>query len=106
MQPSTIEMVTFKTKTNVTKDQLVATSPAMEEFLKNQPGFLYRSLSEYEELWYDIIYWRSEEEAKTAGEKFVQHPAGQAIMSLVDIQTTAMRHMQAVAESMGDPQDS
>ena len=108
MQPSTIEMVTFSPKAGVSAEQLKATAPAMTEFLQQQDGFLYRSLSEDQGLWYDIIYWSDLDAAKAAGEEFMQHPAGQAMMKLIDVDSTQMRHMTAVAEAMGEPtsQDS
>ena len=103
MQHSTIELVTFKPKAGVSIEQLEATGSAMEAFLTQQPGFIYRSLSADEEgCWYDIIYWRSKEEATRAAEQFSQHPAGQAMLELIDMSATKMRHMLARCETMSE----
>lgn len=103
MQNSTIEMVTFKPKAGITAQQLIDTGPAMEAFLREQPGFIYRSLSTDDDgLWHDIIYWQTQENATAAGEQFMNHSAGQALMALIEMSSTKMRHMQAKCEVLVD----
>ncbi len=68
--------------------------------MAQQPGFIYHSLSVDDEgLWHAIIYWQSLQQAKAAGEKFMQAECGQAIMALVDADSTKMRRMQACQET-------
>jgi len=107
MQNSIIEMVTFKANANTTPEQLAATGPDMSAFLAEQSGFIYRSLSVDEDgTWHDIIYWETMADAKTAGENFMQHPAGQSMMALIDTQSIRMRHMPALAETLCDQQQA
>lgn len=99
MPTTTVELVTFNTKPGVNSDDISKTNEAMEEFLRQQTGFIYRSLSQDETgTWYDIIYWQSDADAQAAGKNFMQHPAGQALMELIDNNSTMMRHMQPTSE--------
>lgn len=50
-----IELVTFKTKAGVTPDQVISASDDVNQFLKNQPGFVSRNLGRTEDgTWHDI----------------------------------------------------
>lgn len=103
MDNSTIELVTFKTKAGITHEQLEVVASNLADFLKVQPGFLYRSLSSDEDgLWHDIVYWKTMDDAKNANEKFMQLPAGIAIMETIDPESVRMRHMNAINEVMGE----
>lgn len=107
MQQTTIELVTYKLKPGVTEKQLAGTHAGVHDFLRTQPGFIYRSLSRDEQgLWYDIVYWRDMAKAKSAGEAFMEHPAGRALIELVDMDSCVMRHMPAVAEAPGVTADA
>ncbi len=100
MQPSTIEVVTFKLNKTATTDQLAATNEAMSAFLLEQSGFIYRSLSVDENnLWHDIIYWKTPEDMTKAGEQFMQSEVGKSIMALVDDSSATMRKMTAFSEA-------
>ncbi len=100
MNNSVIELVTYKLKTDTTKEQLAATHSDVNAFLKKQPGFLYRSLSEDDSgLLYDIVYWQDMETAKNAGEAFMADKAGQALVALTDESSISMRHMDALTET-------
>lgn len=101
MDNSTIELVTFRARQGVTNQQLETQGAALEGFLKEQPGFLYRSLSVDEDgLWYDIVYWKTMSDAESAAEKFKQNQLGMAMMELIDMDSARMRHMVASHEAM------
>ena len=69
------------------------------QFIKQQPGFYYRSLiKESDEQFLDIVYWESEEKAKAAGEKFMAQPWAEQMMSLIDVTSINMRHVQSMSE--------
>lgn len=103
MEKSTIELITFKSKKGVTRDEIAIAGSALSEFLNQQPGLLYRSLSEDDDgLWHDILYWKTMDNAKAASDNFMKHPAGMAMMELVDSNSTQMRHMSAISEVMGE----
>lgn len=100
MNTSVIELVSYKLKAGVSKEQLAATHTQVNAFLKEQPGFMYRSLSEDDSgLLYDIVYWQNMDSAKAAGEAFMAHPAGQSLFVVTDENSITMRHMQALTET-------
>lgn len=102
MQQTTIELVTYTLKPGVTGKQLAGTHAGVHEFLQAQAGFIYRSLSRDEQgLWYDIVYWQDMAKAKSAGAAFMEHPAGRALIELIDMDSCVMRHMVATAEILG-----
>jgi hypothetical protein len=100
---STIEVVTFKLKNNVTAQQLELSHEGVNSFCVAQPGFLYRSLSEDDQgTWFDIVYWKDVESAKAAGEAFMADERCQNLSKLIDDTSVVMRHMSASTEAMGD----
>jgi len=100
MNNSVIELVSYKLKADSTKEQLAATHSDVNAFLAEQPGFIHRSLSEDSNgLLYDIVYWQGMENAKNAGEAFMAHKAGQALVALCDENTISMQHMEALTET-------
>ena len=103
MTTTTIELVTYRLKAGIEKAQFAATHEAVNTFLTAQPGFIYRSNSEDKDgLIYDIVYWQSMEQALTAGEAFMQHPAGQSLIAVTEENSITMRHMPADTEAMGN----
>lgn len=101
---SSIEIVTFKLAPEVESSQLLATNTAMQDFLQQQPGFIYRSLSydESVQLWYDIIYWKDSVQAKAGGAAFMQSSVCASMMPLIDAPSCKMRHMDALSEVIAE----
>lgn len=98
-QKTVIEMVTYKLKEGTSIEQLTATHEGVKEFLSAQEGFMYRSLSEDQNgLLHDIVYWQNMQMAQVAGEAFMEHEAGQALVALTDQGSITMHHMEAIAE--------
>ncbi|MEH6444654.1 MAG: hypothetical protein V7784_12235 [Oceanospirillaceae bacterium] len=98
-----IEIVTFNLNATATKEQVLATTPIMQVFLNQQPGFLYRSLSCDEQgLWFDIVYWENQQAAQAGGEAFMKSAAGAALMPLIDAASCKMRHMDALSAVLAD----
>ena len=96
---TTIELVSYRLKDNISKDQLAATHDEVNQFLLKQEGFMYRSCSEDDNgLIYDIVYWQNMETAKAAGEAFMNHPAGQSLIVLCDESSLSMNHMELLTE--------
>lgn len=91
---SAIEIVTFKLRQGVTEHDLVTASEQSQVFVANLPGFQYRSLS-YEierNLWNDVIYWDSMEEAKQASKQFAANEQCQALIALIDRDSVDIQH--------------
>ena len=100
---TTIEMVTYRLKADKTSADLAATHDAVNEFLQTQAGFLYRSCSTDDSgLVYDIVYWQTLALAQAAGEAFMAHSSGQALVALTDEHSIIMRHMLAETEAAGE----
>jgi len=98
MMSNCIEMVTFKVQPQVSEDQLVATNDAMEVFLNEQSGFLYRSLSnDGEGNWFDIIYWQDDECAQDATAAFEKSAICQQLMPLIDQASCKQVNMKALS---------
>ena len=96
---TTIELVSYKLKAGVSKEQLAATHDDVNQFLSQQDGFMYRSCSEDDNgLIYDVVYWQNMETAKAAGEAFMNHKAGQSLITLCDEKTINMSHMELLTE--------
>ena len=65
MTNSVIEVVTLKLAENVSKDQFLETTRAVNAFLDDSEGFVRRHLSVAEnEVWTDHIEWQSMEQAR------------------------------------------
>jgi hypothetical protein len=96
---TTVELVSYRLKDNISKEQLAATHNDVNQFLQQQQGFMYRSCSEDDNgLIYDIVYWQNMESAKAAGEAFMNHPAGQSLVVLCDESSLTMNHMELLSE--------
>lgn len=103
MNTTTIEMVSYRLKAAVSLEDLKRTHADLNAFCLAQPGFLYRSVSQdVHQRWFDVVYWRSMEEAKLAGEAFMLSLAGQSLLSLIDGQSVKMCHMLTEAEAYSD----
>lgn len=101
MQNSVIELVTFRAKEGVEPQLIAKAANDMEAFLHSQQGFIYRSLSHDEDqLWHDIIYWSSQDDASKASDNFMQNAQCLDLMAHIDPDTVRMRHMQACSEIM------
>ncbi len=100
MKDTVVEMVSYQLKEDVNKEQLAATHEKVNVFLHEQQGFMYRSLSEDDKgLLFDIVYWQDMATAKTAGDAFMAHPAGQSLMALIDEKSVTMRHMPVLTQT-------
>lgn len=96
-----VEMVTYRLKQGVAQKELEATNESVNSFVKAQPGFLYRSLSQDDaDQWFDIVYWENMDAAKKAGEEFLAADIGKELCQLIDMDSCFMRHMPVNTEMM------
>ncbi len=99
MDTTTVEIVSFQFKTDVTEQQINNTHLAVNQLLLAQPGFYYRSLScDDNGLWFDVVYWKNMSCAKKASDVFMDSDAGQAMLQLIDGDSVTLRYMDAVSE--------
>jgi len=67
----TIELVRFRLQQGKTSADWLKANEKITEWVQQQPGFRFRSLSETDDgEWIDMVYWESLAAAKQAGEKF------------------------------------
>ncbi|WP_420590059.1 hypothetical protein [Bacterioplanoides sp.] len=100
---TTIELVRYQLKDGVSATELQATHEGVNTFLKQQPGFIYRSNSQDPDgTLYDIVYWQSMEQAQAAGEAFMNSNACQALMTITDETSVNMTHMPVSSEVLNE----
>ncbi len=100
---TTIELVRYQLKDGVSATELQATHEGINTFLKQQPGFIYRSNSQDAEgTLYDIVYWQSMEQAQAAGEAFMNSSACAALMTITDESSVNMTHMPVGSEVLNE----
>lgn len=88
-----IEIVEFKLTKTVTENDLLAALPATLEFVKQQNGFVSRTLSGGEDGAYaDFIEWETLEQAQAASEAFMKDPRNAAFMQCIAPEDISMRH--------------
>lgn len=101
MTTTVVEMVTYNLKSGVNKADFASTHDKVNEWLKKQEGFLYRSVSEDENgLLHDLAYWQDMPTAKAAGDAFMKSDEGQSLCGLIDMDSCHMRHMEVQTEAM------
>ncbi len=68
----TIELVRFRLQPGKTAADWLKANEKINTWMKAQPGFRFRSLSETDDgEWWDMVYWASMDAALAAGEKFM-----------------------------------
>ncbi|HEY5993349.1 MAG TPA: hypothetical protein VIU46_01995 [Gallionellaceae bacterium] len=68
----TIELVRFRLNQGKTAADWLKANEKINDWMKAQPGFRFRSVSETADgEWWDLVYWESLEAAHAAGEKFM-----------------------------------
>ena len=107
MKTTTLELVQFRLVSGKNDADLQATQTSIEDFLNEQQGFIYRSLSAKDDGTYiDIVYWESMEDAKNASDALMQDERGLAMIALCDMDSVSMQHMPVISESMSAKLDS
>ncbi|ATC96617.1 hypothetical protein [Pseudoalteromonas tunicata] len=97
---TTLELVSYTLKNQVLPTDLATVNNAVNDFLLQQPGFIYRSCSADDKaVIFDVVYWQDEQSAKRAGDAFIAHPAGQALIALCDEHSVEMRQMALLSSS-------
>lgn len=86
------EIVTFRLNQGVSDTDYLAVAHAASDWLKAQPGFVFRRLSRTEDgLWTDYLEWQKQSDADAAGAIFMEQTFAQAMMGLTDASSLAMR---------------
>jgi len=107
-QNNVVERVSFKLKDGVSADALLATNPAVQDFVSNLPGLLYRSVSLNPDTreWTDIVYWATRADAEHASQVFMDNPACQEMVALIDPDSIHMQHSEVLFSSCTSEADA
>ena len=95
------EIVTFSLKSGYSIDDLQPFQEKINQFLKAQDGFYYRSLSQNEQgTLFDIVYWRDMAAAKAAQAAFTEAGLCELFDGFCDMESVAIQHMEVASEAM------
>lgn len=82
-----IETFEFQLNADSSEKDLLEGFEKSNQWFAQNPAFIYRSLAYNEEnnSWQDVLYWRSAEAAKQAGETFINEPLNQLFAQQIDV---------------------
>ena len=96
---SVLEIAEYSLNHGVSEDAFLATRPAMEAWLRRQPGFRSLRLVRDGARWMDVCEWQDIGSAQAAAATFMEDAGVAAFMATLDPATTAMRHLEVVAQA-------
>ena len=94
----TVEIVTFRLKDGVSRDDFVAETVSMErDFLGKLKGFTDRDtgMTEDGEV-VVVLHWESAEDAQASINKFVDAPQTRAFTAMIDMDTFVMKRFEMI----------
>ena len=91
------EIVLYRLKAEVNRDQFMEVSARATAWLRNRPGYLGRELLEDESgQWVDLVRWTTIEDALAAANAFMEVPEAAAFMDAVEPESITMLHPRRV----------
>ena len=91
------EIVIYRLKANVNRDQFLEISARATQWLRNSPGYLDRELLEDDSgQWVDLVRWATMEDALAAASAFMETPEAAAFMDAVEPESITMLHPRRV----------
>ncbi|TQV72677.1 hypothetical protein FKG94_18485 [Exilibacterium tricleocarpae] len=94
MSKAIVSIYTFHLRPGSRVEDFIAASAAVQKFLEQQEGFQYRSLGrqlDNPSVWVDVVYWRDGAATQIADSAFMENPACQTYMNLLDESTVINR---------------
>jgi antibiotic biosynthesis monooxygenase (ABM) superfamily enzyme len=97
-----LELVVFKLKEGVSREQFLGTNDAVSTWIGKQPGFISRELSYDAEgdRWVDVLWWDSMENAAAASELAMTSESCTPMFALIDMESTLMLHAEPVGATV------
>ncbi|MEP2716457.1 hypothetical protein [Pseudophaeobacter sp.] len=93
MTMNVAETVTFTLNAGVTPEEFLKLSYASEEFVRSNPGFIFRRLSSGADgAWTDTVIWKDMETALEVADSFGKQDFAPALMAVIDGDSVAIRH--------------
>jgi hypothetical protein len=91
------EIVIYRLKVDVDRDQFMEISDRATDWLRNRPGYLGRELLEDDSgQWVDLVRWATMEDALAAASAFMEVPQAAAFMAAVEPKSITMLHPRRV----------
>lgn len=88
-----LEIVTFRLSAGVSEAEFLNAAEGTERLLRERGALVRRFLTvDDDQLWTDVIEWRSLPEALAAAEEVLQHPDFAPFGSMIDGATVELRH--------------
>jgi hypothetical protein len=89
-----LELVVFKLRGRVNREQFLGTVDGVSAWAEQQPGFISRELSYDAEgdRWIDLLWWRSMDDAKAAAEAALDSELCAPMFGLIDSASSTMIH--------------
>jgi hypothetical protein len=98
MTTKTFEAVTYKLAVGADEKAFLATVPATNAVLQQQPGFIWRRLARGENgEWLDCAEWESLAAAKAGADAFCADARVKPFLEAIDMATASMRHADVLA---------
>jgi len=94
-----VEIVKFKLEKGITEQDFLVSNEAMDSFLKEQVGMIYRSLcfsSENNE-YIDIVYWQDMSAAKKGQDAFFESKLCQQFAKNINKESVSLDHVNVIA---------
>lgn len=89
-----IEIVEFKLNSGVADAAALAAAQKTVEFVKEQDGFIRRSLNKNPDgVWVDVVEWQDMASAEAAGGKFMTDSRNAEFGSMIDGPSVRMLHL-------------
>jgi hypothetical protein len=91
------EIVIYRLKPDVKRDQFMEISARATEWLRQRPGYRGRQLLEDDSCqWVDLVHWATMDNALDAASAFMDVPEAAAFMDAVEPESITMLHPQRV----------
>jgi antibiotic biosynthesis monooxygenase (ABM) superfamily enzyme len=91
------EIVIYRLKADVNRDQFMEISDQATGWLRNRPGYLGRELLEDDSgQWVDLVRWATMEDALAAASAFMEVPQATAFIAAVEPESITMLHPRRV----------
>ena len=103
MADKVLELVVFKLKEGVAREELLATVDPVSAWAAEQPGFVSRELVHDAEgdRWIDLVWWRTMADAKAAAELAMGSESCAPMFALIDMESTLMVHGEPAIAPVG-----
>jgi hypothetical protein len=94
MEERVLELVVYKLKNGISREQFLGTNDAVSRWISKQPGFVSRELVHDADgdRWVDVIWWETMENAHIAAELSQTSESCTPMFGLIDMESALTLH--------------